>query len=315
MKRILVALIGAAAVFSLTVGAEAFTSKQARSVSVTASGVTDTSVLQPLQVVQQGTADVAGTLTFGVGGNNFRDSGVALKVDGASNAAANRLIIYTNNLSATASPQAALDTGLGNDGGGLVGVTDRSKIVPLLWVIKDTNVDHVFTSATIGDDEIYITDRAHVATYVDAVLAGASAAEKQKLDTLAMKRCDDGTAVPNPDNAGTALDPERYPQFFGSPGIVNSDLCSASAVAVTINGTTINPNAEIPFAKELSKNIAVVAFNCIGTACTAPDLSTPSPLDTISVTLPVYLPIGGDFRTAPAQDYATSTLTVDLVTQ
>jgi len=284
-------------------------------VSVTASGVTDNSVLQPIQVVQQGTADVAGTLTFGAGGNTFRDSGVALKVDGSSNAAANRLIIYTNNLSGGAIPQAALDTSLGNDGGGLVGVTDKSKIVPLLWVIKDTNVDHVFTSATIGDDEVYVTDRAHVATYVDAVLAGQPASEKQKLDTLAMKRCDNGTPVANPDNAGTSADPERYPQFFGSPGIADSDLCSAAASPVTIAGTTINPNDVIPFAKELSNNIAVVAFNCLGTACTAPDLSTPSPLDTISVTLPVYLPIGADFRSAPAQNYATNTLTVELVTQ
>jgi hypothetical protein len=240
-------------------------------------------------IVAQGTADTPATLSFGAGGNAFRDSGEAIKVNVSTNLAANRVIVYTDNLNATASPQAALDTSKGNDGGGLVGVSDRGQIVPMLWVIKDTNLDHVFTAATVGDDEIYITDLAHVATYVTA---GST------LDNQAMKRCADSVSVPNATGDGL------YPQFFGGPS-VNQDLCDQTS------------GAPIPQAQELSKNIAVVAFGCLGTACTAPNLSTPSPADTVAVTSPIYLPLGANFSvsTATAQDYATSTLTVELVTQ
>lgn len=287
MKRMLATVLGAAAVFSLAAGADAYTPKLKSTISVTASGVTESTTFSTA-IVAQGTADTAATLSFGTGGNAFRDSGEAIKVNVSTNLAANRVIVYTDNLNATASPQASLNTALGNDGGGLVGVTDRGQIVPMLWVIKDTNLDHVFTTATVGDDEIYITDRAHVATYV--VPVGST------LDNQAMKRCADSVSVPNTPSDGL------YPQFFGGPS-VNQDLCDQTS------------GDAIPQAQELSKNIAVVTFNCLGTACTAPDLSTASPLDTIAVTSPIYLPLGANFSTAPAQDYATSTLTVELVTQ
>jgi hypothetical protein len=120
--------------------------------------------------------------------------------------------------------------------------------------------------------------------------------------------------VANADNAGTADDPERYPQLFGNPGVFNSDLCNAGG-DITINGTFIAANAKVPFAEELSKNIAVVAHSCLGTQCTAPDLSTANPADTKTVNSPFFLPIAADFRFAPGQDYATSTLTLELVTQ
>lgn len=286
MRRIFMAVLGAAAVCSLAVTAEAFTSKQKSTISVTASGVTESTTFSTA-IVAQGTADTPATLSFGAGGNTFRDAGEAIKVTVNTNLAANRVIIYTDNLNAAAVPQAALDTSLGNDGGGLVGVTDRSQTVPMLWVVADTNVDHAFTTATIGDDEIFITDRAHVATFTPV---------GSVLDNQAMKRCADLVSVPNA--AGDGL----YPQFFGGPA-VNQDLCDQTT------------GATIPQAQELSKNIAVVAFSFLGANGTAPDLSTPSPADSIAVTSPIYLPIGANFSTAPAQDYATSTLTVELVTQ
>ncbi len=286
MKRILAAVLGAATVFSLTVGAEAFTSKQKSTISVTASGVTESTTFSTA-IVLQGTADTPATLSFGAGGNTFRDSGEAIRVNVNTNLAANRVIVYTDNLNAAAVPQAALNTALGNDGGGLVGVTDRSQIVPMLWTVEDTNVDHVFTTAIIGDDEIFITDRAHVATYTTAGSA---------LDNQAMKRCADLVSVPN--TTGDGL----YPQFFGGPA-VNQDLCDQTS------------GLPIPQAQELSKNIAVVAFSFLGGIGTAPNLLTPSPADSIAVTSPIYLPVGANFSTAPAQDYATSTLTVELVTQ
>ena len=308
--------------------AYAYTSKtKAAAISVVASGVTPTQSLTSAVVLQNsGEPGTASTLTFGAGGNTYRDSGRAIRVDVNTNLAANRILFYTDNLAGgavPAVPQCSLDTELGNDCGGLIGVTDRSQVVPLLWAVEDANPDFNFGASPsdgIGN-EVYTTDRAHVTTYVDAALPLATAAEKQKLDTLAMKMCDGGAPVANADNAGSATDPQRYPQFFGSPGVANSDLCSASVSQVVIDpdgaGTapniTINLNDKVNFSEELSKNIAVVAFSCLGTSCTAPNLSSPG--FTKTVTSPFFMPLAADFRTAPGQDYASSTITVELVTQ
>lgn len=286
MKRSTVGVLGLTVALCIPSQAQAFTSKAKSTVSVTASGVTESTTFS-VAVVAQGTADTPATLGFGTGGNAFRDSGEALKVTVSTNLAANRVIVYTDNLSGTANPQAQIDTALGIDGGGLVGVTDRTQIVPLLWVVKDTNVDHGFTTAAIGDDEIFVTDLAHVATFTTV---------NSTLDNQAMKRCADNVSVTNATGNGL------YPQFFGGPG-QNADLCDQAS------------GVKIAAAEELSKNIAVVAFSFLGETGTAPDLSTPSPADSITVTSPIYLPMGANFTTAPAQDYATSTLTVELVTQ
>ena len=266
--------------------AEAFTSKGKSTLSVSASGVIESTTFDASAIVAQGTADTPATLGFGSGGNDFRDSGEAIKVTVSTNAANNRIIVYTDNLSTGAVPKAQLDTSTGIDGGGLVGVTDQTKTVPLFWAVEDTNVDHAFTSGTVGDDEIFVTDRAHVASFTTS---GST------LDNQAMVRCRDGVAVANTPNNG------RYPQFFGNPGL-NEDLCD-----VFPNGNVVS--------QELSKNIAVTAFGFVGTSGLAPNLLTPSPADTIPVTSPYYLPIAADFRTAVPQDYATSTLTVEMVTQ
>ena len=316
MRRFIAGCTSLAVGFLSASQALAYTSKTtATPISVVSSGVTPTQALTTAVVTQNsGEPGTASTLTFGTGGNTYRDSGRAIRVTVDTNLAANRILIYTNNGPATAVPQCALDTEKGNDCGGLIGVTDRTQVVPLLWAVEDANPDFNFgasPSDAIGN-EVFITDRAHVTTYVDAALSGASAAEKQKLDILAMKMCDGGALVANADNAGTPADPQRYPQLFGSPGVVNSDLCNAGA-DITINGTLILANAKVPFSEELSKNIAVVAFSCLGTQCTAPDLTTPGLTKTVNS--PFYLPMAADFRTAPGQDYASSTITVELVTQ
>ena len=299
----------------------AYTSKTtATAISVVTSGVTPTQSLTSTIVLQNtGDPGTASTLTFGVGGNNYRDSGRAIRVDVNTNLAANRILIYTNNGPITAVPQCGLNTELGNDCGGLIGVTDRNQVVPVLWGVEDANPDYNF-GATIGDNETYITDRAHVTTYVNAVLPLATAAEQQKLDTLSMKRCDDNTPVANADNSGSPTDPQRYPQLFGSPGIVDSDLCNnGGAISIDPNpgvgadDVAIAAGAKVPFSQELSKNIAVVAFSCLGASCTAPNLTSPG--TTKTVISPFFMPLAADFRTAPGQDYATSTLTLELVTQ
>src|SRR3989338_2289324 len=199
MRRFLAGCTSLAVALMPAGQAFAYTTRVTQTTAVTGSGVTESTSFTT-SVVDQGTADVASPLDFGTGGNAFRDSGEAIKVNVSTNLAANRVIISTDNLNVSASPKCTLNTELGNDCGGLIGVTDTKQVVPVLWVVADTNIDHAFTTGTIGDDEVFVTDRAHVSTYVDAVLFGALPAEKQKLDILAMKRCDNGTPVANADN-------------------------------------------------------------------------------------------------------------------
>ena len=286
--RITVAvLVGAA---SLAGRSEAFTPKQKSTLSVSASGVTETTTFDASQVVVQGTANTPGTLEFGTGGNTFRDSERAIKVSVDTNVASNRIITYTNNLGAGANPKACLDTSKGVDGGGLIGVTDCQITVPLVWGVRDENDDYAFTPRPLpgfgATNASFITDRAHVATFTDK--GGA-------LDNLAMKRCSDNVHVANTPNNGL------YPQFFGSAG-TDLDLCRQS------DGTKVLE------AEELSKNIAVVAFSFLGTKGLATNTITPGD-PAVDVTSPIYVPFAADFRQAPAQSYATNTLTIELVTQ
>jgi len=288
MKRVIAGITSCALALAVAGQAEAFTETgEKETIPVAATGSVTASTTFDVVVVVQGTADTPGVLGWGAGGNSFRDSDEALKVTVDTNLAANRVITYTDNLGISASPQACLDTATGIDGGGLVGESDCSQTVPVLWVVKDTNVNHAFTTGTIGDDEIFITDRAHVATFTPVDSA---------LDNQSFVRCDDGvTPVANTNSNGL------YPQFFGTAG-ANNDLCDSG------DGTTV-------LSQELSKNIAVVAFGFLGTGGTAPNTDTADPTDVVAMTSPIYMPVGADFSLAPAQTYSTNTLTVELITQ
>ncbi len=305
MKRILSVLIGASAAFLWAGHADAYTSKLVSApISVSASGVAESTTFTT-QIVQQNTPDTPGTLSFGSGGNTFRNSNAAIKLNVSTNVADNRVIIYTSNLSATASPKFCEDTAKGIDGGGLVGVTDCKQTVPLIWAIGLTgvtatstahvstgtsaNVAYAFTPTASGvgaTNGVFVTDKAHVASFTT----------NTTLDNAVMKKCSDGTPVTNTPGDG------KYPQFFGSPG-VDSDLCDQQA-----------PTVKNVLSQELSKNIAVVAFGCSANTCNLPNLAATSS-DIVQATGPFYLPVGADFRLAPAQNYSTNTLTVELVTQ
>src|SRR3989338_1949107 len=120
MKRLIAGITSLAVGLLSASPALAYTSRQTSTISITGSGVTESTTFSTA-VVSQGTADTPASLSFGSGGNAFRDSGEAIKVTVSTNLAANRVIIYTDNLNAAAVPQAAVNTALGNDGGGLVG--------------------------------------------------------------------------------------------------------------------------------------------------------------------------------------------------
>lgn len=285
----------AAAVLAASVAAgsaEAFTSKSAKTVTVGTSTVAESTTFD-VTIVNQ-TTGAAASLAFEGTTNVFRDSGESLQVTVNTNLAANRIITYTNNLDSSAVPfKFCEDTAKGIDGGGLVGQTDCAQTVPIVWGLMDAVGDYVFTPVALpgvgATNGVFITDRAHVATFTT---------KNSALDNnTTMKFCSGGAAVPN--TAGDGL----YPQFFGNPGVTSKDICQA-------DGTT-----KIADAQELSKNIAVVGFDFLGTAGLGPNTTTVASDDTITLTSPFFMPMGADFRKATAQTYGTNTLTVELVTQ
>ena len=214
---------------------------------------------------------------------------------------------------------------------------------------SSTAVDYSFTPTATGvgaTNGVLVTDLSQRATFT-AALTNLSTTDKQQMDTLAMRFCS-----PTNNPTGTVSNPDQtdetkayYPQFFGAPN-VDKDLCNNGAGAVTIggigpiptcSGTAINVDclkgldpagtgnlvylSKVPFAEELSKNIAVVAFNCTRLECLVPNLTTTAVNDFYAVqvatagTMALYLPMAADFRGSTGQDYATNTITLELVTQ
>src|SRR3989338_1429097 len=295
MKRLITGFLGLVIACMTASQAEAYTSRdrEAVSVPVTAVGVTETAVLDPVAVVVEGSADTAATsISFGDVGPvpaDLVDSGEALKISVNTNVAGNRLIISTDNLRTgvgAADPRFCDDTAKGNDGGGLVGIPtaglpDNCKFtVPLVWAVRDANdnygfVKHVSPPPAIGaDNGVFMTDRAHVRTFT---------ARNGTLDNVGTKFCDAAAThgVPETNTADDGL----YPQYFGEGG-ENLDICRTS------------DSTKILEAEELSKNIAVIALGLAGSSGTAPDVTTASATDTISVSSPFYVPLAADFRGA-----------------
>lgn len=295
--------------------AYAFTSKVTSGpISVGASGVDETKTLTA-SIVQQGPGDVPALLVFEGTTNLFRDSGEALKVVINTNVAANRLIIYTNNLDAATAGSFKFceNTALGNDGGGLVGGTDCKTTVPMLWALgltsvvlkpgetkiytgTSSNVDYVFPAQTnqalpAETNAVFFTDRAHVRTFTT---------KNGVLDNVATKFCTAGTTHPvAPTNT---VNDGLLPQYYGEAG-KDLDICRMS------------DSSEIIEAEELSKNIAVVGFGFIGAKGNVPNLATAASDDIVEVTGPLYLPLGADFRQASGQPYGTNTIRLELVSQ
>ena len=302
--------------------AQAFISKQKSTIAVTASGVAEVATLGFSIVTQQTGTPTA--LGFPGSGNDFRDSGAAIKIDVSTNVPGNRLIIYTANLGAGATPAACFDTGnndpnlgpVGNDGGGLVGIPTVGdpnfckNTVPMLWGLgvtniqptadpkvftgDSTNVDYVFNQVPLpalgATNGVFMTDRAHVLSFTT---------KNSILDNQNLVFCSDSSAIP--DARSRADNDGLYPQFFGDD-TKNSDLCDAADLVH-------------PVSQELSKNIAVVGFNFSGTKGSVPRLDTVASDDIVQLSSPLYVPMGADFRVAPPGSYNTTTLTIELVTQ
>lgn len=315
--------------WSLAVQAEAFTSIPGKKVTVSASasGVTPVTTLTTT-IVKQLTG-AASALAFEGSGNDFRNSGEALQVGVSTNVAGNRLIIYTDNFAGNPAPcfdsannNPALGP-VGNDGGGLVGIkidtNDKvscQNTVPMIWALGVTglqptsdpkvftgtasNVNYTFNPAAIpgvgASNGVLITDRAHKLTFTAAV----GAPQNGTLDNQDLVFCSGGALG---DARFLANNDGLFPQFFGED-LKNSDLCS-----------TASTDPKDVVSQELSKNIAVVGFNFSGTSGLVPNLATAASDDVVQVSSPLFIPLGADFRFAPPGNYATSTLTVELVTQ
>ena len=293
----------------------AFTSKRkATGTPLTGTGgVTPKAIFNPLVVVKQGVSpDTTDVLSFVDDGqdssaSDFRDSNESLKVSFDVNVPGARIFIFTNNQHPLANPRFCGDPATGIDGGGLVGVSDCRATVPVVWAVLDTNTDYSFRPKVLpelgAENSVFITDRAHVRTFADV---------NGPIDNILTKFCD--PAATNAVLPTNTLGDGLYPQYFGA-GSVSLDLCSASDHVVFYPGGYIWPGDSIPQAQELSKNIAVVAFNLFNTKARVPDLSTADPADSLELTSPIYLPMGADFRRAFSMNYGSNTLDVNLVHQ
>lgn len=278
MNRKSLAGLVSIAMVSMLVAPSAYAYNSEGSVTLGGGGSVSANVTFNAIMVAQGTDPAAAaTLDFGSGGNAFRDSEEAVEITVDTNVAGNLVIIYTSNSAAGASPQYTGDPATGQDGGGLVGVSDSSQTVPMAWIMNDDNDDAVFDGTLDGTGETFFTDAAHSATFTTV---------NGTLDNQAMENCATNTPVTNTPGDGL------YPQFFGADGLVSQDLCAAGTDNVV--------------SQELSKNIAVVAFGFNGAVG-----------NTVSsqVTSPIYVALGADFTNAAAQAYSTNQLQVELITQ
>ncbi|MCX5667218.1 MAG: hypothetical protein NTY34_02770 [Candidatus Omnitrophica bacterium] len=268
------------------------------------------------------------------------DSGAALKITGGTNEATGRILIFTDNgslLGDVGSPVTSYgkpDPSTGADGAGMVGTSISGYQVPMMWGVKsaapgdpNTNMDYVFPTPAdfnSGIGAVYIVDKRHTHSY-----AGTSNTPYASnpapfntaagMDANAMWSVNSTAAVGDIANPASATGKAGlYPQSF------YEDYYSAPKGTV---GRAVVSQA-------LYKNIATIAFGMtpnIDTAtptkssyvCNVPNLSTAAYDDSVTAKLAkceqgdtdnyLYVYIGADFRTSPAQAYSTTKLCVAMI--
>jgi hypothetical protein len=203
----------------------------------------------------------------------------------ADNVVGNKVNVYTNNfVPGPGYVTPAIDTSTGFDGAGLVGQTDNTKTAAMVWWATDTNTDYAFDGTLDGVGEVFLVDKAHIATFDPNGVGGP-------LDNGDWVRCDDESVlVPNTLNDGL------YPQAWGHVG-GNDNYCIKES------------EQEFPESPELATGYAVIAFDFVGGSGTLNQTGLPA------VTSPLYVPVGFEFSGAVPQEYKTISLTVEVITQ
>ncbi|MDP3790168.1 MAG: hypothetical protein Q8R48_07195 [Candidatus Omnitrophota bacterium] len=280
----------------------------------------------PSKVVPFGTVTNPTTLS---------DSGTALKFTAATNEVTGRVIIYTDNSSLLGDNPSATPPTFGNpnpntgaDGAGMVGTTVTGYQVPLIWGVKslangdpNTNMDYTFPTPAdflLGKGAVYIVDKRHTHSYT-----GTSntpyASNPAPYNTAAGMDVNPMYSLTGTTNLNPSTADGLYPQAFaedyynlpaGSTGRVVVSQALYKNIATVVFG--IGPGVDPAFPTDATKNIYVgnVPQVSDGTGSVTVKLAK---IGTAAVDNYVYVYIGADFRTSPAQDYSTTKLYVGII--
>jgi hypothetical protein len=283
------------------------------------------------------------TLQFPDASTGKVNSGKCIKMTGGTNVVGARIIIATDNAALFTDPSQdprwkdSDNDGIleptGSDGSGMIGVSNKGYVAPLIWGVTDTpNVRP--TTYTFGDyNWSYVVDTWHERSYVPTLADGVTVdPDYAALDTAQMYRVESNVPETNPANEGGGRYKKLYPQYFGKSG-ENMDLYDKPSTDPTRKVYTIN---KTPVGQALYQNIATVAYSIqIGDEdimtgssgyfiCQLPKLSTPASDDfvfaklkktdgTIEADSYIYIPVGAVYTGLPAQDYRTSKLFAQMV--
>ncbi len=315
IRKCLTVTLAALIVIFNVLPAQAYT-ELATPVAITATGTLSGVVVafSVVSVTQGVTPGVPAALDFGTVSVPLADSAEALMIRAKTNNVNNRLIVYTDNNLNTVAPNKAptVNPATGIDGGGLVGQTEPGYSVALFWGTAtaannapNTNTDYVFGNPSVpveggSGNCVYVVDKRHTASFTNV----GSALDNATLYLF------NGT----PYAPANVLNDGLYPQLW------DIDLYNS---AVTHNDTTkVSPS--------LYSTIATVAFG-IGAGggtdtgyyvASVPQLRTLVNTDTITTRTSndagtagteMYIAIGGDYTSKPAQVYSTAKLSVALV--
>lgn len=308
-KKMIVIVIAMAVTLACTVVPAMAYTELKTPVSITATGilagVTETFAVA---AVLQSTG-VGSTITFS-SPSGAADSGKALKITGGTNYVNNRIIVYTDNASYfTTGHNPKVDADgkpTGADGSGMVGQSDAAYCVPLYWGVNNTttagstpndNVDYTFSTTRDAsgvltlNNATWIVDKGNSYKYV----AVASA-----LDNVVLYKTD-GTAGPV-NTTGDGLCPQSWTEdYWTSATVHTSDKLASMALYKSI--------ATIAYGMSTS---GTSVYTCSVANYANASAATSARIGTASADA-LYIFIGGDFYSKPAQTYTTTKLNLAIV--
>ena len=340
IKKCLAMTLAALIVIFNVLPAQAYT-QLATPVTLTASGTIAGEVAAfsvGLANQNDGTDVIGSSFTFPApAANGKTNSAKSLKITGSTNVVGNRIIIYADNdalfTDNTKDPRATYNTDgtinkySGNDGSGMIGATNSGYVVPLVWGATATP-NTPATYACGASNWTYVVDKWHKKTYVPTLSDGSVDPAYAVLDTANFYRVASNTPELNLADEGSGLYKKLYPQYFGNLN-EDWDLYDKPATDSTRKLYTLNVGGvNKVLGQSLYKNIATIAFGVLpgldnyytcnvaqpgstGTVMANLKKKASAPVGTVDQY--IYIPVGADFNTLPAQTYSTSKLVVLFV--
>ncbi len=344
VKKCLAITLAALIVIFNVLPAQAYT-EIGTPVYVTAMGTLSGSIVSMTAVVVAQATGTSLTQVDFTSPSGVSDSADAIKISGGTNDLDARIIVYTDNQATYWPNRATVKTNdpywgadgkrTGMDGSGMPGATSAGYVAALFWGMNSnadfapqTNTDYLFDgNMNDGIGEVYMVDKGHthsIITQATVDSVNARLGTSYTIATLDALPLYDGigASVANTANEGSVN--TTFPS--GTPLIPqqwNQDLYNSATVR---NATTLVSEA-------LYKNIATMAYS-IRTPdptksdetgyyiCNTPNLTTASGSDSVRARLAktsaasdqyLYVYIGGNFSSLPAQTYTTTKLYVAMI--